>query len=326
MNEDFQRLDAIVKDDEASGSVKPETPAKPDGNPDAHDDHGGAEDTHGEGEGHSHPEPATEEKGEKPDGLTGAGDEDHGTDRKADPEKPAKRTHEQKRDYAWDTVTRKNAEYKRRIAELEETNRKLKESVERPLAEKDFKNFSDFSKASMEQMLDARDLRKNEADLEQQRVILDEQEEEIRSQRTAENIDQMFPTPEAKKEYADAVRTATEHGFGKFLYETPQGKDIVDFCDHSPIGAKLIYHLARNPDDFVTLLKDNSRMRLNSRMSVIERAILSRSKAVPNEASHAGKKPEAGALPLTGRLGQSGASSNGDISDEDAIAMIRKFS
>ncbi len=241
--------------------------------------------------------------------------------------KPGTHTKEEQREYAWKELTRKNAALKRRIRELEEANKRYGESVAKPVKPEDFEDESKFREASFNQMFDMRDMKKNADELEKVRNELTSSEAEELKYRAVENINTLFPTDEAKTEYVNAVSKAANFGFGRFLEETREGQEISDFCNNSNVGSAIIYHLAKHPNDFVMLMKDQNSQRRNSRLAVLEQNIMklyakepakqAQTQAVPAQEAPQEKKP----LPRMGNL--KNTTPAGELSDDDAIAFVR---
>lgn len=235
-------------------------------------------------------------------------------------------TAQEKRDYAWKELTRKNAALKRRIRELEAQHRRYGESVAKPVKPEDFDSDDKFREASFNQMFDMHDMKKNSEELERVRGELSNGEMEELQYRAVDNVNRLFPTDEAKREYSTAVSKAVKFGFGQFLETTNEGREITDFCNNSEMGAAIIYHLAKHPGDFVTLMKDTSSQRRLARLANLESNIgrlyaKSTESARPTQAQAQpqGKKE----LPRMGNL--KNTTPAGDISDDDAIAFVRKY-
>jgi len=242
--------------------------------------------------------------------------------------KPEAHTKKEQRDYAWKELTRKNAALKRRIRELEEANRRYGESVAKPVKPEDYEDDAKFREASFNQMFDMHDMRKNSDELERVRNELSSSEEEELQYRAQANVDLLFPTEDAKKEYSTVVSNAAKYGFGRFLSETPEGMEISDFCNNSEVGAAIVYHLAKHPNDFVALMKDTSAQRRTSRLAVLEQNIMRMYAKEPEKAPEqkpvAAPQQEKKPLPRMGNL--KNTTPAGDISDDDAIAFVRAHS
>ena len=315
-NDEYNRLTDVIDMDDRNRKEEP--PAEPEPEPAGtgkdHADTTPAEPDHD----HSHDVPADGDgQGKEPDGQGG--------DTVA--KKPDTHTHEEKREYAWKELTRKNAALKRRIRELEEANKRYSESVSKPVKPEDFDDEEKFREASFNQMFDMHDMKKNSDELERAREELSGSEAEELEYRAVENVNRLFPTEEAKKEYSTAVSKAAQFGFGQFLVNTEAGREISDFCNNSEMGAAIIYHLAKHPNDFVTLMKDSNPQRRVARLASLESNIgRLYSKAEGKAAQPQGQpaSPQAKKeLPRMGNL--KNTTPAGDISDDDAIAFIRQY-
>lgn len=321
-SEDFQRLTAIIEAE--PGEQPQETPAETgsteaapaEGNDkESHCGDDCAEhDTHSEGDGNSHPNPDEGGKGEQPDDKSAIVDNDK-----------QKHSKEEQQKFAFAKLTKKNSELRKQIAALQAKNKEYEEKLSKPLKAEDFKNQADFYSASTEQLLDARDMKHNKEQLDSRMQELMESEAQEAQLRAEENIRQLFPSEEAQNDYRKVVGTAVEKGFDKFLDNTPQGQSIVDFCNASPIGAKIIYHLAKNPKDFVTLMKSPTPQVQSSRLVALEQQLTAGAQQtqaqtqVQETASPDSKKRS---LPHSGKLKTSAPA--GDVDDDEAIAMIRR--
>lgn len=278
-------------------------PAESCGDKDCAEEH-----THEAAADESQPTATAEGKGDEPDDKSAV-----------DVRKPTK---DEQKEYAFAKLTRKNSALRKQIAELERKNRELEERVQKPLRREDFKSDTDLSAASLNQLLDQRDLQKMKETLAQQKAELDASEAEEIAERVNRNIEECFPTKEAIDDYHEVVGNAMKAGFDKFLDETEQGQSIVSFCNTSPVGSKIIYHLAKNPKDFVTLMKSPNPQVQASRLAVLEQRI-------GTEATTYGQKdvrPQAtpkNALPHSGKLKTSAPP--GEVDDEEAIALIRRL-
>lgn len=317
-NDEFSRLTDVIAMDEGKGRkeepAKPDTKSEPAGTGTEPVATASAEPDHD----HSHDVPADGDgDGKEPDGQGG--------DTVA--KKTDTHTHEEKREYAWKELTRKNAALKRRIRELEEANRRYSESVSKPIKPEDFDDDDKFREASFNQMFDMHDMKKNSDELERARAELSGGEAEELEYRAFENVNRLFPTEEAKKEYSTAVSKAAQFGFGQFLDNTEAGREITDFCNNSEMGAAIIYHLAKHPNDFVTLMKDENSQRRVARLANLESNIGRLYSKVPGTATQAQNKPAQPQakkeLPRMGNL--KNTTPAGDISDDDAIAFIRQY-
>lgn len=308
-NDEFTRLTDVIGMDEKDVDKHPDEQGMAGTGPDT------APNASAEPDGeHTEEVPASPDAdGKEPDGQGG----------NTVAEKPRTHTAEEKREYAWKELTRKNSQLKKRIRELEEANRRYSESVSKPVKPEDFDSDDKFREASFDQMFDMHDMKKNSDELKRVRKELSDGEAEELEYRAVENVNRLFPTDEAKKEYSNAVSKAAQFGFGRFLEETDEGREISDFCNNSEMGAAIIYHLAKHPNDFVTLMKDTNSQRRIARLANLESNILrlysKKPETAPRPEPAQGKKE----LPRMGNL--KNTTPAGDISDDDAIAFVRKY-
>lgn len=319
-SEDFQRLTAIIEAEpeeqvqETTAETTSSEATHVEGNDkESHRNDDCAEhNTHSEGDGHSHPDPDEGGKGGQPDDKSAIVDNDK-----------QKHSKEEQQKFAFAKLTKKNSELRKQIAALQAKNKEYEEKLSKPLKAEDFKNQADFYSASTEQLLDARDMKRNKEQIDSRMQELMESEAQEAQLRAEENIRQLFPSEEAQKDYRKVVGTAVEKGFDKFLDNTPQGQSIVDFCNASPIGAKIIYHLAKNPKEFVTLMKSPSPQVQSSRLVALEQQLnAGESQAQTQVQDTAGSDSKKRALPHSGKLKTSTPA--GDVDDDEAIAMIRR--
>lgn len=326
--DDYQRLTDVIESDKKAGDRKTEAKAE-DAEPAATGE-GTAQEDASDDCGHDHAEPIAE----------GAADADkssevENSDGRTDSEKPTQKpkefhSKEEKRDYAWKELTRKNAELKRRIRELEAKEERYKASASTPVKRENFQNEDDFRNAAFDQMMDMRALRDNSEALNEARERLGESEAEEVNYRVRDNIARLFPTEEARKEYRDAINEAVKYGFGQFLEQTVPGQEINDFCINSPVGSAIMFHLARHAGDFKTLMADPSSQRRTARLISLEANIgklyardpnkgqpKAKEVAPPSETRKENKLPRMGNLKNTAPAGEP--------SDDDLIAFVRQF-
>lgn len=310
-NDEYNRLTDVIAMDERDGrkeSAEPES--EPAGTGTESVEETSAEPEHD----HSHDVPADGNGDAKePDGQGG-----NTVAKKADTH-----THEEKREYAWKELTRKNSQLKKRIRELEEANRRYSESVSKPIKPEDFDSDDKFREASFNQMFDMHDMKKNSDELERVREELSGGEAEELEYRAVENVNKLFPTEEARKEYSTAISKAAKFGFGQFLVNTDAGHEISDFCNNSEMGAAIIYHLAKHPNDFVTLMKDENSQRRIARLASLESNIGRLYSKTPEKTQQAAPVQARNELPRMGNL--KNTTPAGDISDDDAIAFVRQY-
>lgn len=282
--------------------------------------------------GHDHFEPIADGKDEasKEPEAGNSGGETESEKPTAQPKERETHSKEEKRDYAWKELTRKNAELKRRIRELEEKEERYKRSASTPVKRENFQNDEDFRQAAFDQMMDMRSLKDNSEELESVRGRLSEAEAEEQNLAVERNIETLFPTKEARQQYADTINKAVKFGFGQFLSETDAGQEINDFCIHSPVGAAIMYHLAGHAGDFKVLMSDPSSQRRTARLISLEANIGKLYARDPNkgQTQTTAEKPTAEAkkenkLPRMGNLKNTAPA--GEPSDDDLIAFVRQY-
>ena len=73
-----------------------------------------------------------------------------------------------------------------------------------------------------------------------------DQEVQAYKARQDDNVKKLFKTPEAEKQYKDAVATALQNGLGELI---DSDKDVAQYIMRSDLGPKIIYEFATNPQE-----------------------------------------------------------------------------
>ena len=234
--------------------------------------------------------------------------------------------HAKQEKYAWTKINDKVKSLRSRLLELEEENKKLKESTGKKIDKSNFKSEDEYEDARINAKIDERILNRNEDEKSKLADELSKAEYEHDVARAKDLIDKTYPNQEDKDKYFTAIKAAKEAGLEKLLSDTDGGKDIVNFCSTSDMAPRIYYHLAMSPKDLVQIVKDNdhaSRMsKLNFLESKLDSAFNANKPAV--EKKVADTVPASEQVPVIGEIGAGGRSLDGK-SDEDLKKMLRKL-
>src|SRR5574344_265292 len=234
--------------------------------------------------------------------------------------------HAKQEKYAWTKINDKVKSLRSRLLELEEENKKLKESTGKKIDKSNFKSEDEYEDARINAKIDERILNRNEDEKSKLADELSKAEYEHDVARAKDLIDKTYPNQEDKDKYFTAIKAAKEAGLEKLLSDTDGGKDIVNFCSTSDMAPRIYYHLAMSPKDLVQIVKDNdhaSRMsKLNFLESKLDSAFNANKPAV--EKKVADTVPASEQVPVIGEIGEGGRSLDGK-SDEDLKKMLRKL-
>jgi hypothetical protein len=234
--------------------------------------------------------------------------------------------HAKQEKYAWTKINDKVKSLRSRLLELEEENKKLKESTGKKIDKSNFKSEDEYEDARINAKIDERILNRNEDEKSKLADELSKAEYEHDVARAKDLIDKTYPNQEDKDKYFTAIKAAKEAGLEKLLSDTDGGKDIINFCSTSDMAPRIYYHLAMSPKDLVQIVKDNdhaSRMsKLNFLESKLDSAFNANKPAV--EKKVADTVPASEQVPVIGEIGAGGRSLDGK-SDEDLKKMLRKL-
>lgn len=136
------------------------------------------------------------------------------------------------------------------------------------------------------------------------------QDQEVTTYRNKaeENVKKLFKTPEAEKQYRDAINVALQNGLGEVI---DQDKEVSKYIMRSEYGPKLLYELATKPQLVEEMFADNvTDMDRQFRIREMENRI--RAEAAP--------KP-----PVIGKPGLQQETTRGSIfdSDDSILAYLR---
>lgn len=137
------------------------------------------------------------------------------------------------------------------------------------------------------------------------------QDQELNTYRTRadENVKKLFKTPEAEKQYRDAVGVALQNGLGELV---DSDKETAMYIMRSDLGPKILYEMATNPKVVEDMFNDN--------VTDIDRQFKIRE--LENRLRTEMTKP---ALPVVGKPGMQSEAKGGSIfdSDDSILAYLR---
>ena len=128
-----------------------------------------------------------------------------------------------------------------------------------------------------------------------------EQEVQAYKSRQDENVKKLFKTPEAEKQYRDAIAVALQNGLGELV---DSDREIAQYIMRSDLGPKILYEFATNPKEVENLFNDGvTEMDRQFKIRELESRLR-------NEIN----KP---AMPVVGKPGMGAETKPGSIFDSD---------
>jgi len=128
-----------------------------------------------------------------------------------------------------------------------------------------------------------------------------DQEVQAYKARQDDNVKKLFKTPEAEKQYKDAVATALQNGLGELI---DSDKDVAQYIMRSDLGPKIIYEFATNPQEVEKMF--------NEGVTEMDRQFMIRD--LENRLRSEVNKP---AVPVIGKPGIGAETKPGSIFDSD---------
>ena len=136
-----------------------------------------------------------------------------------------------------------------------------------------------------------------------------EQEVQAYKSRQDENVKKLFKTPEAEKQYRDAIAVALQNGLGELV---DSDREIAQYIMRSDLGPKILYEFATNPKEVENLFNDG----------VTEMDRQFKIRELENRLRSEINKP---AMPVVGKPGMGAETKPGRIfdSDDSILAYLR---
>ena len=128
-----------------------------------------------------------------------------------------------------------------------------------------------------------------------------DQEVQAYKARQDDNVKKLFKTPEAEKQYKDAVAIALQNGLGELI---DSDKDVAQYIMRSDLGPKIIYEFATNPQEVEKMF--------NEGVTEMDRQFMIRD--LENRLRNEVNKP---AVPVIGKPGIGAETKPGSIFDSD---------
>lgn len=128
-----------------------------------------------------------------------------------------------------------------------------------------------------------------------------EQEVQAYKSRQDENVKKLFKTPEAEKQYRDAIAVALQNGLGELV---DSDREIAQYIMRSDLGPKILYEFATNPKEVENLFSDG----------VTEMDRQFKIRELENRLRSEINKP---AMPVVGKPGMGAETKPGSIFDSD---------
>jgi hypothetical protein len=243
---------------------------------------------------------------EAPESSTGAEENDSG-------EKAGHReyTPEERASYSFrKQLNKQKQKYETQYGALQNQYNELLQRLDRlenpdkyaPLNRGQFQDDDSYIDALVQQRFDSMwNTKLQEAQKKYQEQAQQEQEIQAYKSRQDENVKKLFKTPEAEKQYRDAIAVALQNGLGEAI---DSDKEVAQYIMRSELGPKILYTFATNPDEFQKMFNEN--------VSDMDRQFMIREleSRLRNEVN----KP---AVPVIGKPGMGSETKHGSIFDSD---------
>lgn len=138
---------------------------------------------------------------------------------------------------------------------LERLNRLENPDKYAPLNRGQFQDDDSYIDALVQQRFDNMwNQRLQEAQKQYQEQAQQDQEVQAYKSRQDENVKKLFKTPEAEKQYREAIGIALQNGLGDLI---DSDKEIAQYIMRSDMGPKILYEMAMKPDIVSEMFSDN---------------------------------------------------------------------
>lgn len=179
-----------------------------------------------------------------------------------------------------------------------------------PLNRQQFQDDDSYIDALVQQRFDNMwNQRLQEAQQKYSEQARQEQEVQAYKSRQDENVKKLFKTPEAEKQYRDAIAVALQNGLGELV---DSDREIAQYIMRSDLGPKILYEFATNPKEVENLFNDG----------VTEMDRQFKIRELENRLRSEINKP---AMPVVGKPGMGAETKPGSIfdSDDSILAYLR---
>lgn len=228
-------------------------------------------------------------------------------------------THEQKMQYSFRRqLGKQKAKYEGQYTQLQNQYNALLERLDKlehpekfqPLNRQQFQDDDSYIDALVQQRFDNMwNQRLQEAQQRYSEQARQEQEVQAYKSRQDENVKKLFKTPEAEKQYRDAIAVALQNGLGELV---DSDREIAQYIMRSDLGPKILYEFATNPKEVENLFSDG----------VTEMDRQFKIRELENRLRSEINKP---AMPVVGKPGMGAETKPGSIfdSDDSILAYLR---
>lgn len=225
--------------------------------------------------------------------------------------KPREYTPEERASYSFrKQLNKQKQKYETQYGALQNQYNELLQRLDRlenpdkyaPLNRGQFQDDDSYIDALVQQRFDNMwNTKLQEAQKKYQEQAQQEQEIQAYKSRQDENVKKLFKTPEAEKQYRDAIAVALQNGLGDAI---DSDKEVAQYIMRSELGPKILYTFATNPDEFQKMFNEN--------VSDMDRQFMIREleTRLRNEVN----KP---AVPVIGKPGMGSETKHGSIFDSD---------
>ena len=205
---------------------------------------------------------------------------------------------------------KQRAKYESQYSQLQDQYNQLLQRLDKlenpdkyaPLNRQQFQDDDSYIDALVQQRFDNMwNTKLQEAQQKYSEQARQEQEVQAYKSRQDENVKKLFKTPEAEKQYRDAIAVALQNGLGELV---DSDKEIAQYIMRSDLGPKILYEFATNPKEVENLFNDG----------VTEMDRQFKIRELENRLRSEINKP---AMPVVGKPGMGAETKPGSIFDSD---------
>lgn len=157
---------------------------------------------------------------------------------------------------------KQRAKYESQYSQLQDQYNQLLQRLDRlenpakyePLNRQQFQDDDSYIDALVQQRFDNMwNTKLQEAQQRYSEQARQEQEVQAYKSRQDDNVKKLFKTPEAEKQYRDAIAVALQNGLGELI---DSDKEVAQYIMRSDLGPKILYEFATKPQEVEALFSD----------------------------------------------------------------------
>lgn len=157
---------------------------------------------------------------------------------------------------------KQRAKYETQYSQLQDQYNQLLQRLDRlenpdkyaPLNRQQFQDDDSYIDALVQQRFDNMwNTKLQEAQQRYSEQARQEQEVQAYKSRQDDNVKKLFKTPEAEKQYRDAIAIALQNGLGELI---DSDKEVAQYIMRSDLGPKILYEFATKPQEVEALFSD----------------------------------------------------------------------